>query len=538
MNKRAIENGSILLSTLCTILIISIIGANVLFNCTTRYNATSKQVKAWKEALIAAEAGGDVGYAVCRKTIGDPNYATVFANDGWTIPSPAPANPTWTKAVAAFGEAGSLSANVTVDRFFTDTNGTPHYRIRSTGTARVFGLKRAGMDDRVSQTTRGDSLLRKIDFAYDHFKASYGDGDSTAGTVAIASVPYPQISRRVELIAVPLDAFDAAVKCLAAFWGPGSASVVDSYDSHNLPPAGTTTSSGSYYYFAANNPNDPNYADARNGNVAVDTPSFSEGGPIYGDVSTNGGNVTHSGTQISGTIDNNVAFTLPPITQPSPPLGQTWQSGSPSTINPTATATSSATPDWYLYSNYDNVTIHAQTYTDPVTHVTSPVETYVNVVVTQDVGGNSGSQMTVDKGVNLKLYFKGNFAMKASRMDNNNVDGATGVLMPGGGGYVQSTSISRAAHVQFYGINPTAPATQNIDTNPGGSGGSGGAQMWCTFYAPGADFNMNGNPDLFGAVVCKTFYGNGNCGFHYDKALKAAGVAVEYRVASYVEDIR
>jgi hypothetical protein len=62
--------------------------------------------------------------------------------------------------------------------------------------------------------------------------------------------------------------------------------------------------------------------------------------------------------------------------------------------------------------------------------------------------------------------------------------------------------------------------------------------MWCTFYAPGADCHMNGNPDLFGAVVCKTFYGNGNCGFHYDKALKAAGVATEYRVASYVEDIR
>ncbi len=50
---------------------------------------------------------------------------------------------------------------------------------------------------------------------------------------------------------------------------------------------------------------------------------------------------------------------------------------------------------------------------------------------------------------------------------------------------------------------------------------------------------MNGNPDLFGAVVCNTFYGNGNCGFHYDKALKwLDGPPVDYRVASYVEDIR
>jgi hypothetical protein len=50
---------------------------------------------------------------------------------------------------------------------------------------------------------------------------------------------------------------------------------------------------------------------------------------------------------------------------------------------------------------------------------------------------------------------------------------------------------------------------------------------------------MNGNPDLFGAVVCKTFSGNGNTGFHYDKQLKwLAGPPVDYRIASYVEDIR
>src|SRR5207248_8386223 len=111
MNKRAIENGSILLSTLCTILIISIIGANVLFNCTTRYNASSKQVKAWKEALIAAEDGGDVGYAVCRTVIGDIDAAEItakFAAAGFAA-SPAP-NPTWTKAVSGLGQGGRLSA--------------------------------------------------------------------------------------------------------------------------------------------------------------------------------------------------------------------------------------------------------------------------------------------------------------------------------------------------------------------------------------------------------------------------------------------
>ena len=52
-----------MLCALCTILIISLIGANVLLNCTTRYNVSSKQVKGWKEALYAAEAGGDVAFS-------------------------------------------------------------------------------------------------------------------------------------------------------------------------------------------------------------------------------------------------------------------------------------------------------------------------------------------------------------------------------------------------------------------------------------------------------------------------------------------
>ena len=40
----------------------------------------------------------------------------------------------------------------------------------------------------------------------------------------------------------------------------------------------------------ATNPASPYYKDARNGNVAVNTSNFSQGGYIYGDVGTNGGN--------------------------------------------------------------------------------------------------------------------------------------------------------------------------------------------------------------------------------------------------------
>src|SRR5207237_6862061 len=181
-----------------------------------RYNATSKQVKAWKESLYAAEAGGDIGYEECRKAVTPGTEFTTAA--GWTLAS---AN-TWTKSPPAFGVGNSLSTIITVDKFWTDpVSGNPGYRIRATGTAKLMGLPRTGMDDRMSQTTRGDSLLRKIDFQIDHFVMTYGYGDALPSATPSAGngkssvpapVPTPQITRRVELIAVPVEPFEGALK--------------------------------------------------------------------------------------------------------------------------------------------------------------------------------------------------------------------------------------------------------------------------------------------------------------------------------------
>ena len=30
---------------------------------------------------------------------------------------------------------------------------------------------------------------------------------------------------------------------------------------------------------------------------------------------------------------------------------------------------------------------------------------------------------------------------------------------------------------------------------------------------------MNGNPDMIGSVIAKSFYGNGNISWHYDRSL-------------------
>jgi hypothetical protein len=91
---------------------------------------------------------------------------------------------------------------------------------------------------------------------------------------------------------------------------------------------------------------------------------------------------------------------------------------------------------------------------------------------------------------------------------------------------------STADNLQFYGISPTDPSkTQTIEIDPPGN-------FSATFYAPSADFTLNGNPDIIGAIVCKTFYGNGNTSWHYDRKLNSVGNAVDYRIVSYVEDLR
>jgi len=501
------QSGSTMIYAFLTIVILSLIAANVLVNSTTRYNVSSKQVKAWKEALYAAEAGGDVAFAEVRKlvTTGLP-FGAQFVADGWTVSASPTPGPAYVKGPITLGENNSLSATVTVDSA-AFTNGFACYRIRSVGTAKLFGLPRVGMDDRMNSTTKGDSLIRKIDFKYDHFLATYGDGDGN--NTKIQAVSNPQITRRIETVAVPQWTSAGGLKATASFAGPGSAGVVDSYDSKN-----------GAYYFCANNPSDPHYSDATNGDVSVGSASFSEGGAIYGNVTTNGGNVTHSGTQISGTIDNNVPFSIPPLAKPDTTL---YLPGTPGTLN-VPLGTTPSTPAQYVYSSLSGgLTINGQNVLPLLPNAGKPAETYVTIVVNGDVGGT----ITVAQGVNATIYFTGNLSTKGNNLVNNNVDGATGIYNADG---TPSTDYSRAGHMQFYGVSPTDGSTQTINVTPPGD-------VWAVFYAPDATLNMTGNPNIFGAVVCKNFSGNGVTGFHYDKQI-LGGVPVDYQIASYIEDVR
>jgi hypothetical protein len=548
------DNGNILVCALCTIVIVSLIGANVLVNCITHYNVTAKQLKGWKEALYAAEAGGDTGFDEVRKALNP--ISLPFTTDGWAAaPSPAPTpGPAWTKTISGFGQEGNLSTTVTIDKLF-DTTGTipsstPYYRIRAVGTARLFGLPRVGLADQflaggpnfvANSASRGvgDTLLRKIDFKYDHFKASYGDGDGH--NLSLSTVTFPQITRRIELVAVPkYFVFGGAMRVVNLFDGPGNAGFLDSYNSknptnpnpgspqvvnNNIPGPNTT----SYY---GSNPSTSTYlADAHDGDVSVGAKNFAQGGPIWGDVTTNGGNVTHSGYQISGTIDNNVPFTIPPLPAPDTTGFAAANSG---TGADTATGTGESSPTGFVYSGITG----SKTIKNGNAGSSTFPYAYAKIVVNGDITG----QITVEKGVTAEIWFTGNMKVKAGDLDNQNVDRGTKTANPGSLGVpplipptpADDPNPSRVGHMKFFGISPTTSATtQTIEIDPPGN-------IFATFYAPSADITVTGDTDIFSAIVGRSFSGNGNTGFHYDKALNQVdiGVVTDYQVVSYVEDIR
>jgi hypothetical protein len=498
-SQQKAQRGNVLICVICTILIVSLIAGNVLLNCVTRFNVASSQVRAWKEALTAAEAGGDIAYAEVRKTILDRSHAFngwTSAGAVYTSPSPAP----------TFGADG-LTASSTADVFYTDTNtGSPWYRLRVQGTAPVLGFKRVGMDDRMGVGTRADSLLRRIDFNYDHFTAAFGPNGTGVGK-ALVPVNRAQISRRVELITAPVTPFEAAIKAGGTFYGLGSAAYVDSFRS----------SYGPYDASVRTNPADPRYVDSQAGTVEINTAVATIMGSIYGNVYTNGGTVTKNTASISGIIDNNVPFTLGPFVMPD--ISAWTFVSSPgmvsgnTTITPPAAGTA-AKPNYYLLTSFatnGNLTVN------PVVTAGGAQETYVAVHVTGDIGSSTGTGPTISvpAHVHLQVYFDGNFGTKAQNIVNTS-------------GY--------AGNLQFYAISPTDPnVQQTIDLNSGGGSTAGFAAV---FYAPSANFTINGGPDIVGAIVCKNFYANGNVHWHYDRALDIQGDAVDYRVASYVEDTR
>src|SRR5581483_2100261 len=452
-SNRALR-GNTTVVALLMLFVLSLVGANVLYNISARYNTTQKNI-GWQEALFAAESGADVALANLRWTkISGTN--TAFAagtNDdgsywGWLKPSGS----NWVPCTSATDGSTQLSgtksltynlptlseggdgttqiwAKVVLDgppmsnsgtpKGLVDSKGNQWYRIRSTGYAALTGMSRVGDDIVTDMNARHKNALRKFSFKYDRYESFYNNR-----LVALAK---PQAQRTIEVLVQPKTPFEAAVIAGTSFNGPGSAGVIDSFDSTN-----TAKSTNAQYDSSKRQ----QHGDVLL-NTAATSSNFSVGGTIYGDVGSNGGTFTNIGS-VTGSVNNNAYTYLPPVNTP------TW-----TTINATPTTVTSNTTI--------NIPAANNTLTNPARYklatitktltVTPPSgsDGYAEIWVTGDITGaitiNDNTSSGSQTGAHVKIYFAGNINVKGRDLTNNP--------------YSDGLQLG-AAYLQFYGINPSS----------------------------------------------------------------------------------
>ena len=492
-------DGNTLLVAVLLLAVLSFVGATVLQTVSHRYDYSQKAV-GWSEALNAAEAGVDYGFANCTWNLAgqtpwtgwkkfsagtsswvavtDVNDANTEIAAGRRIIYDLPAG----SHLVSTGEGTTdLWYHVEVDSPASYLiSGNRWYRIRATGYAGLAGMARANNDSPDGARTHND-MLRKFDLKTDHFIKRYGDYANAAGTSVAVT---PQATRRIEIIARPQTAFSRAIVATAPTGNPVGVPLVDSFDSTD-----TAHYPGGLYSSA---PRNAALGIGTNATVYVNAPISSFNANLYGSLETNGGSVA-KGNNITGGVTNNVTLTIPPVLAPS------WKVTASGAAPATLTAGTLAAPSHGSYSAANNITVVL-----PAGQTKGEAQVYVT--------GNVTGGITVASGVTLKLWFEGNFSMKARDIDNLN---------------------NNAANLQLYGIDPPAGQSRSFDIGSGNPG-----YVYFVLDAPGYDFSVNGNPDFVGAFIVKTLSGNGNTTWHYDEALGSAGLVTSYDRASWVEDPR
>ncbi|MEA3212577.1 MAG: hypothetical protein QOE70_5634 [Chthoniobacter sp.] len=469
----------VMVSTLATL------SATVLLGISARYNSMSNAV-AWRQAMNAAESGANVAIQNVHwlNSGASPAFA---AAQGWSGPD-ASGTYTLTNLSVQAGGPGSVrmwsNATVEAPASLIDSRGAQWYRVRATGYAALPGLRRTGDDVTSDSGTRHKNRLRKLDYTSDHFVVTYGEFGVGPSARTVST---PQATRRVEVILQPQGPWNAGVVANSSYDFP----YVDSFDSSD--PA-KSNPDGTY-------PSSTPSKQQAHGDVIINS-NTPPSGTIKGNAGINAGGIATGwgangdkalASNVSGEVSNNVSVVTPPVFAPAWGATATNAGSSPATI------TGVGAVSYFRSTRLSNTTVKL-----PAGRTTAEVNIYVD--------GDIVSGLTIEPGVTAKIYFTGDFSMKARDMDNQN---------------------DRAANLQFYGINPPAGQTQTVTFASGNPG-----YRYAAWYAPGADFTTNGNPDFVGSFVCKSFTANGNCTLHFDEALGGYGIVSRYSRASWVEDPR
>jgi hypothetical protein len=479
-NGNQTNQGSVLLWTVMTLIILSIFGAEVVRVVSSKYHNTL-QTSTWQESLLAAESGIDLAVVELRKSLYPaPNHAW----DGW---NGVPGNGTTSYESTVIPNAGLAGTPMTVEvsvdapaQMVDPSTGWQYYRVRTTGTLPLTGPARA-------PESQQDSALRKLSLLHERF---------TNGILVAHAINSPQVSRRVEAVVKPDSSFDEAIFSVGMLDLTDHNIVIDSYDSRDP----TKSTNGQY---------DVNKRQ-QHGNIATDGQVLDAGNAyVYGDVATNAGTASDIGHVTGSERDD---FYQDPI----PIIAPNWSSynQNPSTVTQTTTINANSISGSPASRYVLNTISLSGNRTLTIAGDSNGAPTYAEIYVTGDVSTTGNAQIILRPGVNAKIYFAGN-------------------LNSGGNGILNMDS--NPLHMQLYGIQPPqGTRTPSVSL-------SGNSQIMASLYAPNHNVTVNGagsNGQFFGSIVGATVTMTGVTNLHYDEAMGAGGLIDNYRIVSWFEDNR
>jgi hypothetical protein len=490
MKTKAVkEKGSVLMTAMFTITILTIICATSLYVTTQNANATT-QTASWQQALAGAESAVDQGMSALNSQTwtgwytaakplptGKPNSVNPVPASG--PPASGSYNYYFPSTLATSSPAGTLdesgktvSSWVTVDTAgLPAKNGYPEYRIRATGVVGIPGPARVS-------NQKLDNQLRKVSLRFDRF----------TGT----AVSTPQAARRIEVIATPVtnSQFPRAITMQNWIVMNGTGSIVDSFDSGSL----VFSNHGQYLFSMHKSNGDIGLVSSSKGNNV----STLKDNAVYGSLQYSGPAVKKT-SGVKGTVSSPFNTKLPAATDPtgtftaynSNPNGATVIASGVSATSPTRLK---VTGDFSLQSGFTIARPAGATQ-----------DTYLEIWVTGKYKTTGNAAVTQNPRVHVTWY----------------VDGS---IDTAGNAYVNQSGL--AANVSFIAVGTGTIAI------------SGNGNLIGTLYGPSRDVSFTGNGSLVGAVIGDNLTITSNAGVHYDEALGTGGAVTfsNYAYASWFED--
>ena len=528
INSVTSESGSVLVTALITITILTLICATTLYVASQNTGA-GMQTASWQQALSGAESAVDQAFNALNQSALPSPSPSPWA--GWksvkcssplptlpTLPTtqPTPSGSPFPSATAppapgylnyyvsqtplnfSTGTEGNNSVSfwVTIDTTapspapspapLKDNNGSGNqwYRVRATGVANGPAMVR------VSNNRLDDDLRNTFGLRFNR---------KTGTTITGTGTNLSQVTRTIEVIAAKQSILTYGIFLRKSINMQGSNKmVIDSFNSNNGP----------YSSISARNHGNVATTDSTNSNLNGQTLNGSlaySGPPIQGT-----GGVTG---MISTPFNGSAPDTSDPVWSAPP--------NPPSSSNPNGTL--SGAPSGVLYAGSASSPSSSP----------SPTHVKINGAFTLNGGaliianGNPPGANGIVPDAYIEIWVSGAFSTSSILTQNSGVHVTwyvDGNLTTGGNSYVNNTG--------------TAKDTTFIGVGTGTATISGTSDFVAAVNAPGYNMTVQGSGSLFGSFVGNTLNMQGSGNIHYDEALNPplVGTGNTYVVASWFED--